>query len=117
MAKKALVKQSGGPKLKKEYPVSKYPFLIEKPYMRQIDGDVVYKSTMKAALDWVREDIRKMEPMYRALNDTSALAAMDALLDQVSQLPIFEGNRWLVEGVLDPYSGLKYKAEIVRRQG
>jgi hypothetical protein len=103
-----------GPKLAPEVkPVSSHPYLVEKPYDAELAQKPRYFKSYPAALTWIRDDIKKMEPLFRGLGDKAGLEAIGKLVARVGELSIDGG---VLEGVIDPLKNLKYRATLVKRQ-
>lgn len=87
--------------------VEKRPYMVLRPH-----GEPIYRASFKSAQDLVRKHLDSFKERFLALNVQDSLAAISALEDQVDRLPQ-EGG--VVAGVVDPYTGIKYRAEVVKR--
>lgn len=88
--------------------VEKRPYMVLTPY-----GWPVYRASFKSAQDLVLRHLNGFKETFLALNVQDSLVAISKLEDEVLTLPDSGGK---VEGVVDPFSGIRYKAEIVKRQ-
>lgn len=92
------------------------PSVEKRPYMvvTHPHGDPVYRASFKSAQNLVLLHLNAFKATFLALNVQDALEAILHLEDEVHKLPSSGGK---IEGVIDPYTGIKYQVEIVRRQG
>jgi hypothetical protein len=96
----------------KVYDVEDYPYMVTKPDERAVGGPWFHRSHKKAIASLVNELVGLRE-MFERLNATDSVSRIGRLIDEVSSLPL-EGGR--VAGVVDTYSGVKYQAELVKRE-
>mgnify|MGYP006998148987 CR=1 FL=1 len=97
----------------KTYPVDVYPYLVTKPHERAVGGPWHYRSH-KAAVQSLVKELSELQQQFKRLNSTDAVSRIGQLMDDVSALPL-EGGR--VVGVVDTVTGVRYQAELVKREG
>ena len=89
-------------------PADTHPYLTQKRW-----GNPDYHQNLQAAQSFLIKQLEADEFSFGQLGDKDTLAAIQALKAQVSDIGV-DGGR--VAGVLDPYSGIKYQADIVLRR-
>lgn len=89
--------------------VDLYPFLVEKKYAQPL-----YYRSWKAAQDRLRSDVEGIRDGFELLMVEDSLEACDEVLAQINRLP--PERTATVSGVIDPFTGHKYTATIVKRE-
>lgn len=97
----------------KVHTVEDYPYMVTKPDEKAVGGPWYYRSH-KAALAAIVKDLDSLTDLFLRMNHTDTLSRIAALRDEVGELPL-EGGR--LSGVIDTYSGVKYQATLVKREG
>lgn len=93
----------------KVYPVDAYPYMVTKKY-----GEPRYYRSHKEAVAKMTTELIDLRDTLKQYDEEGVTAAVAEVLDQVSALPLEGGS---VRGVIDPYTGVKYQADLVRREG
>jgi hypothetical protein len=91
-------------------PVDSHPYMVTKP---NSDTPKYYK-TFKAAQALIEKDIAWLRDTWQGLNIQDSVTTCLDLLEQVKALNEFDGGT--VAGLCDPYTGMWYRAALVRRQ-
>lgn len=90
------------------------PTVEDRPYMvLRPHGEPIYKPSFKSAKDVVYKHLNDFKDTFLYLQATDAVAAILDLEDVVGRITE-DGGR--VSGIIDPMSGMKYTAEIVKRK-
>lgn len=85
-----------------------HPFIVEKPY-----GEPRFCRGWKDAVAILRKDLENLRWDFRGLQSRELMDSIDALVRQVNLLPPEQGGK--VDGILDPETGTRYRATIVKR--
>ena len=85
---------------------SEKPWLVARPY-----GEPRRYKTRGEAIASIHHDLEGLATSWQRLCDKDALAAVERLKSQVDLLPLNGGK---VEGVCDPFTGMKYRATVAR---
>lgn len=93
----------------KAYAVEDYPYMVTKKY-----GEPHYHRSHKEAVSKMTTELIAMRDTLKRYDEEGVTAAVGGVLDQVSALPLEGGT---VSGVVDPYTGVKYQATLVKREG
>jgi hypothetical protein len=91
-------------------PVDTHPYILVKPgpYTKPR-----YFKTFKQAKAAIVKDITWLKETWSALNIADSVKACMDLLDQADSLGEDGGS---IDGICDPYTGMRYKVSLVRRQ-
>lgn len=92
-------------------PVSSHPFML----VRGLRNPKVttYHRRVDQAIDRIARDLKGFTATFRSLGADDALEAIRHLSNSARGLTRLGG---VVEGVVDPYRNIKYRAELVRRK-
>lgn len=95
----------------KTYPVDEYPYLLTKP--NQMPSEARYFRSFREARAAMVKDLESIRySLVTRLNQSDAVPAIAEVKAQVDRLTD-EGGA--VSGVVDPYTGVKYRATLTRR--
>lgn len=97
----------------KVYPIDTHPYMVSKPHEKVVGGPW-YHGSHKAAIQSLVKELSELQHQFSRLNATDSVSRLGALMDEVSALPL-EGGR--VVGVVDTVTGVRYQAELVKREG
>lgn len=91
-------------------PVETHPYILVKPgpYTKPR-----YFKTFKQAKAAIVKDITWLKDTWTGLNIVDSTKACMDLLEQADALSEDGGN---IDGICDPYTGMRYRASLVKRQ-
>lgn len=97
------------PRRPEDWPVSAYPYMITKPGAEH----PTYHKDFAEAIRKLLGDVRGFRKQFRLLNSEDVLDCCDKAVETVKHLRPTGGS---VDVVIDPHTGMRYRAELIRRE-
>lgn len=90
-------------------PTHTHPYMVCRKY-----GEPQYYKTFTVAKERIIQDLEGLNAEFRKLKAIDATDAIHGLILRANELPLAGGK---IDGVVDPFTGTRYRVELVRRQG
>jgi hypothetical protein len=107
MGKPKVVQPGKQTKMPKDYPVDKYPYMAKKPW-----GEPEYFQSHKAAVARLREQVFSLQDQFKHLSE-DIRQNCTAIVADLGKIPQDGG---VVDRLVDPHTGVRYRVELVRRE-